>query len=465
MSLRGDQARGRRSGLRGLTQKWGSPAAVTLYLDRCQVDTPTDVVSKVWAHVSERRSRLRKVVDFGAGDGRFSRGGAYRQYVGYEIDTGRGSSAPLPKHATLIHRCAFSEEIRNADLCIGNPPYVRNQDLPVGWRQQAAASLVERTGVTLSGLANAWQYFFLLALASTSPDGLVAIVVPYEWVSRPSARILRDYIKTHNWDVNVYRLGDDTFDRVLTTSSITIVDKRASQGSWNFFSERADGRYKPLSTESGGTSGVIGYAARSAARRGRVYAKRGLSPGTQEVLTLTEGERVRSGLHSVSDVVPCVTTLRHLAPECESITEAVFKRHFRDAGRKCWLIRTDRPPSRRLRTYLDSVPLDTYQTATCLGRSRWWEFTMPQIPSLLAATGFHGLRPKIVTNAVGAHAVGGVCGIYGVRTTQKSATVRSFKELDLSKSIVSHSHGLKKLEINQFNTVLRDLRLTQTPSP
>ena len=37
-----------RNALHRLTEAWGTRAAVSLYLDRCQVDTPDNIVSKVW---------------------------------------------------------------------------------------------------------------------------------------------------------------------------------------------------------------------------------------------------------------------------------------------------------------------------------------------------------------------------------------------------------------------------------
>lgn len=186
-----------------LTWDWGPWNAVSLYLDRCQVDTPDELVAATWAHVTQLRPRIGKVVDFGAGDGRFARHGRFAKYIGYEIDRDRCRRTALPKHASLVNRCAFSDEIDDADLCIGNPPFVRNQDLPEGWRQRASHVLQNRAGVTVSGLANAWQYFFLLSLVSLKPKGLCALVIPYEWVSRPSAKVLRDYVVEHRWNVSV----------------------------------------------------------------------------------------------------------------------------------------------------------------------------------------------------------------------------------------------------------------------
>lgn len=429
-----------------------SPSA-TLYLGRCQVDTPQPLVKKVWDVVNDVRDSIGKVVDFGAGDARFARYGRYRAYVGYEIDPSRCSLKGLPGHAEIVNACAFSEDIHDADVCIGNPPYVRNQDLPEGWRQQAAATVERRTGVKISGLANAWQYFFLLSLASTHDQGLVALVIPFEWVSRPSSKALREYIESQGWGVNVYRMQDKTFDRVLTTSSITVIDKATRGAVWQYHREDDDGSFTRMRSPAGGRRKLLPYD-RPAAMT--IVAKRGLSPGTQEFLTLTEGERARCGLKIGTDVVRCVTSLRPIADDTVALDEAAFKRDFVDAGRKCWLVRTDRAPSGRLQRYLDSVPEEGRQTSTCTGRDVWWQFSMPTAPALLMATGFRG-RPKVVTNTIGALAVGGVCGIYGASTRRAKQIADALRGEDYGGRVVSHSNGLRKLEINQINALLKSL--------
>lgn len=440
--------------LRELTQEWGSYEAVSLYLDRCQVDTPTDVVEAVWRHIAERRHRVVKVVDFGAGDGRFARVGLYDTYIGYEIDLDRCKESKLPPRAIMVNRCAFSDTIEDADVCIGNPPYVRNQDLPEGWRERAAAVIRERTGVAISGLANAWQYFALLALASTKCDGLVALVIPFEWVSRPSARALRNYIRNNGWDVATHRLRDETFHGVLTTSSITLIDKRDASGRWEYFEEDHDGTYRGLLSPSGTKAGVLAYAKPRAKSDLTVFVRRGLSPGTQEVLTLSEGERVRYGLQIDLDVVPCITSLRSLSPDSLTLTETVFRKQFRDKGMKCWLIRTDRPLSSRLKAYLESVPTTKRATKTCLLREEWWKFAMPQQSSVIVASGFRGPRPKAVVNDIGVLAVGAVFGVYGLSGVQAKLFAKHVGSINLTGRIVSHSNGLSKLEPSQLHSLV-----------
>lgn len=446
----------RASHLIPLTRDWGAWKTVSLYLDRCQVDTPDELVAATWDHVDLLRSDIGKVVDFGAGDGRFARYGRFADYLGYEIDRDRCEDAQLPANASLLNRCAFSDEIEDVDLCIGNPPFVRNQDLPAGWRQTASDVLRRRTGVAVSGLANAWQYFFLLSLASLKEDGLCALVIPYEWVSRPSAKALRDYIIEQKWNVSVYRLVDTTFDSVLTTSSITIVDKAVRQGEWRYYEETAYGDYLPLPSPSGASEGVIRYSRRSDVAKQGPRAIRGLSPGTQKVLTLTEGQRVRSGLDIGRDVVPCVTTLRQLPGNVKDLDEVTFRTYYRSPGQKCWLIRTDATPSRALRAYLNSVPTADYQTSTCLEREEWWKFTMPPLPTLLMAMSFKGAFPKAVRNTIAARAVGGVCGVYNVDNAQAKRLVGGLDGIDIRNRVVAHSNGLRKIEINQLNTLLAE---------
>lgn len=461
-SIRGS---GHSNNLIELTRHWGAWETVSLYLDRCQVDTPDNVVAATWNHVLQQRNKVGKVLDFGAGDGRFAGFGDYSEYVGYEIDSARCRNAVLPPNACLINQCAFSDEIVDADLCIGNPPFVRNQDLPEGWRQKASNFLLRRTNVAISGLANAWQYFFLLALASVKPDGLCALVIPYEWVSRPSVKALRDYIQAQQWNVSVYRLIDTTFDSVLTTSSITIVDKSKKDSVWRYFEETATGDYTQLQSPSGASAGVLPYLSRSEIPKSGPRAVRGLSPGTQKVLTLTEGERVRSGLSIGKDVVPCVTTLRHLTTEVKELSKATFREYYRTSGQKCWLIRTDAEKSRELTAYLDAIPPEEYQTSTCLEREEWWRFNMPPVPSLLMAMSFKGAFPKAVRNTISARAVGGVCGVYNLSTAQISRLTTGLEGTDIRLRVVAHSNGFRKVEVNQLNALLKDAFSHGTVNP
>lgn len=425
---------------------------IAAYLDRCQVDTPDFWVGQVWKLVQAKRTAIGKVVEFGAGDGRFACYGDFDSYIGYEIDHARVAERKLPSNARLINECAFEASVCDADVCIGNPPYVRNQDLPAGWRDIVAPKLKKSLGVQISGLANAWQYFFFKALAATKKNGLVALVVPYEWVSRPSAKVLREYIKERGWSVDVYRLPDTVFSRVLTTSSITIIDK-IGDGEWRYFDMNELGNYTLAKAETLSEHNVLAYESSHTGAR----AKRGLSPGTQKIFVLTESERVRYGLSKYIDVVPAVTTLRHLPNGLELLDKAAFEDEFVNKGMRCWLVRTDKPLTINLSAYFESVPEDQRSTSTCTGRDIWWKFSMPRIPALLVATGFRGVRTKFLRNNVGAMAVGSVAGIYVEKSDSVSMLMNGLKGVNLKGRLVSHSNGLFKLEINQLNALIKEI--------
>ena len=438
-----------------LTEGWGDPVSVSSFLDRCQVDTPVAIVQSTWAHVRNRRpGKIGKVIDLGAGDGRFAHHDSYGSYLGYEIDAERCAGASLPDNAKLVNRCAFTDSTADADVCIGNPPFVRNQDIPASWKDHVHKIVLARTGVRVSGLANAWQYFFLNALACLKADGLAALIVPFEWVSRPSAEALRKYIREQQWNVYVYQLREAAFPRVLTTASITIVDKAAQDGKWEFHGKTSHGRNQRIASPTGSSAGALRYLRAADLPAERPRAKRGLSPGTQKALTLTEQQRELHSLSAERDVAPCITSLRPLPYVHTDLDDDAFREYYVENGRRCWLIRTDNAPSVELSAYLSKVPGSQRQTKTCLARPEWWRFKMPVAPSMLFAQGFRGRFPKVVKNLMGAHAVGGVCGIYNVRDEEIEQLVGKLDGMDLRDRVVPYSGGFYKIEINQINALL-----------
>ncbi len=418
-------------------------------LARSQVETPEDVVRFVWKLNKRYRSTPGTILDLGAGDGRFATCGKYASYLGVEIDRGRVRNAKLPQHASMRVGCAFTHRGGGYDLCVGNPPYVRHHDLDETWRDRIAARLSKATGKEINRKSNLYVYFITLGLLKTAPDGLVSVVVPYEWASRPSASALRGYIEANDWHVDIYRFADNIFGNVLTTASVSIIDKRNRDGKWRFFDVDANRRIRKHREVTLSAKSLLPYE-----RRGPIWAMRGMSPGTQSVFTLTEGERIHAGL-SLDDVLPCVTTLRHISDTIQVLNRNTFRRCFIDAGERCWLIQSHKPPSTRLQRYLDHVSPERRATWTCTNRDPWFSFDLHPCPRLLVATGFVEHGPKAVVNTVGAYAVGSVCGIHTDKPRLATRRLRQFLlGVDFEKRVVSHSGELKKIEIRQLNAVL-----------
>lgn len=421
-------------------------------LQRCQVVTPPDVVSFMWQLARERRSKIGHVVDLAAGDGRFARGGRYNRYVGYEIDRSRHAIANLSAGASIRHVDAFAELDGDLyDLAIGNPPYVKSSELNAKWREKICTNLGERLGLQLARNANLFVYFLFLGLIRTKPDGLSVQLVPYEWVTRPSAKALRNLIERNGWSVDVYRFRYDIFDRVMTTASITVIDKATKVSSWRHFELSKNFEAHRRRGPSGSRAAVLPYVR----REDDSYCLRGLSPGGQDIFVLTEHDRVFYRLNPKHDLYPAVTTLRTIPDSLITLDRKAFDRHFVQDGARCWLVRSDvAEPSARVKEYLSSVPTERWSRySTCTSRPRWWQFKSHPVPPILMACGFREAAPKVITNEAGAVACGSVYGVFAQKGV--AALVRKLRHFDFGSRVVSHSNGLKKVEVNQVNAALQ----------
>jgi len=418
-------------------------------LAKSQVATPPEIVDIFWQVTDRYRERMSSVIDLGAGDGRFARGGRFAAYEGIEIDTTKKPCADLPFNATVQYGCAFEHKSSGYSGCIGNPPYVRHHDLEKKWRDGVAARISDLTGHAINRKCNLYVYFLLLGLLKAKPNGLVSMLVPFEWVSRPSAKPLRDFINDNKWHVDTFRFTAPIFNGVLTTSSVSVIDKRNRDGKWSYNKIGRTGQTHELQKATGSEKDVLSYE-----NRGRIWAMRGMSPGTQKVFTLTEGERIHAGLRH-EDVLPCVTSLRSLPQNHSTLTYAAFRKRFVDAGERCWLIKSHQDlVSPRLRAYLDSIPKALRDTWTCTSRKLWYRYSLAPVPRLIVSTGFTEFGPKILVNSVGAHAVGSVCGIYGEGTHSWRSVRGYLAGINFEKRVVAHAKILKKIEIRQMNAVL-----------
>lgn len=424
------------------------------YLAKCQVDTPPKIVALVWLIVERYRTKVGKVFDAGAGDGRFSVGGHYAEYIGYELDSKRIPVAGLPDNAKIMRSDAFALTAPfDFDLAIGNPPYVRHHDLDDKWRAHVSDWIWAKTGVRPSGWSNAYLYFIWLALIATTDDGLVVYLVPFDWVSRPAAKSLRDYISEKRWKLDIYRFDKEPFDTVLTTACVVVIDKRQISESITYYRISATNDIGTLDSPT--LSKLQPLAYKTAIRD--VYARRGLSPGDQKVFLLTERDRIKNGLIIGQDVVRAVSTLRLTDCSERVLTEKFFEKNFVENGERCWLINTEREASTALLKYLELNAHVCKENSTCRKRGEWWRFTMPASPQILYSSGFRGTAPKSLINEIGAIAVGSVCGIYANTDKLAIQVFDHIRNFDFSKRVVAMSKGFTKVEINQMNGVVQSL--------
>ena len=426
-------------------------------LSASQVATPRAVVTLFWRLVMERRSRVGSVLDMGAGDGRFAEGGSYDRYTGVELDARRAARAARPRNGRILRGCAFRHRGGPYDACVGNPPYARHHDIESSWKDRTVERLNRELGVSLDKHCNLYLYFLCLGLIKTRDDGLVALVIPYEWVSRPSANAVRDLIRQSAWNVDVYRFRMPIFGDVVTTASISIVDKARKSSEWRYHEVLPSYEIATRASMTESALGVLPYA-----KRGAIWALRGLSPGSQTVFTLTEGERVRAGL-TRHDVRPCVTTLRGLPRSLRQLSRAVFEKRFVRGGRRCWLIKSHaKKRSSRLNAYLAAVPAKERRTHTCVHQRPWFNYHTHPVPQILFGSGFASAGPKVLLNSVRATAVGSVWGIHAQEELPLRRLRAELLRTDFEGRVVPHAKTLRKVEVGQLNGVLNAFHCRET---
>ncbi|MGA7742837.1 MAG: class I SAM-dependent methyltransferase [Polyangia bacterium] len=414
-----------------------------------QIETPSEIVRFFWQSVHDHRPRLGSILDMGAGDGRFAQYGNYDKYTGVELDSTRITNTRPRERARVLQGCVFAKtQGQSFDACIGNPPYLRHQDIESPWKEETIAWLGSELDVELSGHSNLFLYFMALGLIRAKPTGMVALVVPFDWVSRPAARGIRAVIRNRHWNVSVYRFSFPVFDDVETTASVSIIDKQRAGGQWSFYDVHKDLSVAQRRGVTGTGKSLLGYS-----RRGSLFARRGLSPGCRDVFVLTEGERIHHGL-SRQDVLPCVTTLRGVSPKLKVLDKAAFHEQFVRAGRRCWLIRSREKASDPLRRYLDNISPSRRATATCQRQEPWYNYEEVRAPALLLHSGFTSHGPRVLVNAIAAIPLGSMYGIYGCSRDRTDAVLGALQSSRILSRVVPHSGRLKKIEVGQLNSIL-----------
>ena len=184
--------------------------------------------------------------------------------------------------------------------------------------------------------------------------------------------------------------------------------------------------------------------------------------GSQKVFTLTDGERRHHGL-GLNDVVPCVTSLKDIPRELRVLSKAAFKKHFIDAGERCWLIKShESRKSKALSGYLDSIPKEARDNYTCRNQTPWYNYLPHRTPQLLFSSGFVNYGPKVLLNSIGAKAVGSAFGIHSEGRLPLRTLQQYLLDIDFEKQVVAHAGRLKKIEVKQMNSVLHEFEAHQT---
>lgn len=127
-----------------------------------------------------------------------------------------------PAHLRLFN----TEDPLPADFVLGNPPYIRPEDVPSSLYQ-----LYRDSFPTMCGRADIYVAFIEAALRSLAPGGIVAFICADRWMRNQYGRELRSMISANYAVETVISLHDvDAFEEAVSAYPAIIAIRNAAQG-------------------------------------------------------------------------------------------------------------------------------------------------------------------------------------------------------------------------------------------
>jgi methylase of polypeptide subunit release factors len=198
--------------------------------------TPQSVVEAMVSWAAQSGLNPARVIDPGAGSGRFLLAGAKAfpsaELVGIEIDPlaaiiarGNLAAAGLAARTQIVlsdYRQAEIPAIAGKTLFIGNPPYVRHHELSVVAKQWLTAQ-ARKLGFAASQLAGLHVHFFLATSLKAREHDFGTFITSAEWLDVNYGKLVRDLFLEDlgGQGITILEPTTKTFSDAATTSAIT----------------------------------------------------------------------------------------------------------------------------------------------------------------------------------------------------------------------------------------------------
>lgn len=198
--------------------------------------TPRAIVDAMIAWAADRPVAPARIVDAGAGSGRFTIAAA-KQFptvplIAVEIDP--LAALMLRANASVMgfadrltvklidYRRLTLPRVDGPTLFIGNPPYVRHHDIAEKWKTWLAAEAA-KVGFKASKLAGLHVHFFLKTRMIGQRGDYGAFITAAEWLDVNYGRLLRDMLADGLGGTSVHLIDPKAmpFADALTTGAIT----------------------------------------------------------------------------------------------------------------------------------------------------------------------------------------------------------------------------------------------------
>lgn len=168
-----------------------------------QVFTPPAVVAAMLA----LRQNTGRVLEPSCGDGAFSN--EIADCVALELD---GDHAPSYAHQLDFFEFPLSERF---DSIIGNPPYVRHQDI-----LPSTKALLPNGAGLFDGRSNLYLYFIEKCIRHLNDDGELIFIVPRDFIKATSAARLNQFIFDTGTITHFIEMGDQRIWEGATPNTV-----------------------------------------------------------------------------------------------------------------------------------------------------------------------------------------------------------------------------------------------------
>jgi adenine-specific DNA-methyltransferase len=406
--------------------------------------TPAPIVDAMVAWADGEGVSPARVIDPGAGSGRFLLAAAERfpdaQLVGVDIDplatlmlranaAVRGFASRLIVHLTDYRRLELAA-IEGATLFIGNPPYVRHHDIDERWKAWFAAT-AKRHGQAVSKLAGLHIHFFFKTRELARAGDFGTFITAAEWLDVNYGSVLRNMLADGLGGTAVHIIDPKArpFADALATGAVTCfrVGHRPAA-----LTMRSVATLDDLAPLSRGKS--VAWADVSGARKWSALV-RDAPPVPSGFIELGELFRVHrgqvTGSNSVwieSEDAPdvplrfkriAVTGARELMRAGPELKSAVGLKRVVDLPTDLDVLGTDE--LRAIRKFLAwAKGLGAHETYTARHRRAWWSVGLLE-PAPVLCTYMARQAPAFVRNLIKARHLNIAHGLYPVEPLSEDA--------------------------------------------
>jgi len=137
------------------------------------------------------KSNKSKVLEPSAGEGVFLNSLYKNQYtnvIAYEIDKNLKNTSSL----NINYKSFISEEIKNVDLVIGNPPYIRWKNIPDNMKSELNTNVLWKK--YFNSLCDYLYIFILKSIEALKENGELIFITPEYWMHTTHSISLRNYM-------------------------------------------------------------------------------------------------------------------------------------------------------------------------------------------------------------------------------------------------------------------------------